>query len=254
MQTSRGSATTRFKGIKHLIPLDKLLAICLLVNGCGKPGPADPSFFPLNPGWSWTYKVRTETAKGGTTSELEISNRGKVALTEQLNAVERRNSLGNSYYFVVSKDAITRVATKNELDSTARIDQDDYLRHVMPIPVKEGAKWTLMTRLFLLSKPMDFPQEMKYGKPIPMNFEVEATDETVTVPAGTFKQCVIITGHRMLKMMTDPVLGYQDIPINQKEWYCPNIGLVKFIRAEISEGRWISGGTYSMELVEFKQK
>ena len=230
-----------------------LFALCLLISGCERSGPAEPSYFPLNQGWSWTYKVRTETARGGTTTELEVSNQGKVMLSEQLSAIERRNSMGNSYYFVANKDAVTRVAVKNELDPTARIDQEDYPRHVMPLPLKEGAKWTQMTRLYLLYKPMDFPQEMKYGKPIPMSFEIESLDETVTVPAGTFKQCVIITGHRMMKLMTDPVIGYEDIPINQKEWYCPNVGLVKFIRAEVSEGRWISGGSYSMELTKFSQ-
>jgi hypothetical protein len=230
-------------------------SVCLVVllSGCGASSTAEPSYFPLNKGWSWTYKVRTETPKGGSTTELQVTNVGNIALSDQINATERRNSQGNSYYFVANQNAITRVASKNELESQARIDQEDNPRYVMTLPLKVGAQWSLLTRLFLLSKPMDFPQEMKYGKPIPMTFEIEAIDETVTVPAGTFNQCVVITGHRMLKMLTDPVAGFQDIPINQKEWYCPNVGLVKFVRAEIIDGRWISGGTYSMELTKLKR-
>ncbi len=253
MHTSSRSKPALIFRARNLTLIGTLAVLGLLISSCGNSGPAEPSYFPLNTGWSWTYKVRTETPRSGTTSELRVVNQGVVALSDQLTAVERRNSLGNSYYFVANKNAIIRVASKNELEPQARIDQEDNPRYVMTLPIKESAKWTQMTRLFLLSKPMDFPQEMKYGKPIPMTFEVEAIDETVSVPAGTFKQCVIITGHRMMKMLTDPVIGFEDIPINQKEWYCPNVGLVKFIRAEIADGRWISGGTYSMELVKFGQ-
>jgi hypothetical protein len=229
------------------------LMLILTLGGCSGSSTAEPSYFPLNRGWSWTYKVRTVTNKGSTSSELQVTNLGSVALTDQISAVERRNSQGNSYYFVANSNAVTRVASKNELDSQARIDQEDNPRHVMTLPIKLGTQWSLLTRLYLLHKPMDFPQEMKYGRPIPITFEVEAIDETVTVPAGTFNQCVVITGHRMMKMLTDPVAGFEDIPINQKEWYCPNVGLVKFIRAEIIDGRWISGGTYTMELTKLKR-
>jgi hypothetical protein len=250
-RSARGGsrATAVVSGLKGCIAV----SLAAVLAACGDTGPAEPSYFPLNKGWQWTYKLTTDTIAGSKTSEFEVTNQGSIKIGDNDKIMERRNSFGNSYYFVTTPTAITRVASKNALDPTPRPDIEELPRHVMPLPPKEGATWLVMTNLFLLTKPMDFPQEMKYGRPMPMTFEIESIDETVTVPAGTFNKCIVISGQRTLRMMTDPVEGMQDIPINQKEWYCPNAGMVKFVRAEIIKGRWISGGTFSLELTKLKR-
>lgn len=230
-----------------------MVGLAAVLSGCGDSSPGEPSYFPLNKGWQWTYKLTTDTIAGVKTSEFVVTNQGAVKVGDNDKIMERRNSFGNSYYFVTTPTAITRVASKNALDPAPRPDIEELPRHVMPLPPKEGATWLTLTSLFLLVKPMDFPQEMKYGRPMPMTFEIESIDETVTVPAGTFNKCIVITGQRTLRLMSDPVEGMQNIPINQKEWYCPNVGMVKFVRAEIIKGRWISGGTFSLELTKLSR-
>jgi hypothetical protein len=228
-----------------------LLALGLL-TGCGQSGPASPTLFPLNEGWKWNYKVTTTSVAGSKVDSMNVRNLASVALTEKVNAIERRNSLGLSYYFVVQPSAITRVATKNQFETTARLDMEDFPRHVLPLPAKAGTKWMAMTRPFLLNRQPEALSNPGFARPFAMAFEIDAVGESVTVPAGTFNDCVIVSGQYSMPVMADAIVGMQLVPINQKEWYCPQVGMVKFIRAESITARLVTGGTMVMELVSLE--
>ena len=226
-----------------------LLLLSVLLSACGKSGPAQPSLFPLNEGWSWNYKVTTSDINGTKVTDLHVHNRTAVALTDQINAIERRNSLGLSYYFVVQANAITRLATKNQFENLPRLDMDETPRHVLPLPPKLGSKWLMTTRAYLLHRQRDQLDDIRFARPFTMSFEIDALDQTITVPAGTFRNCVVVAGHYMMPVMADVITGMELVPINQKEWYCPEAGMVKFIRAESIVSRLVLGGTMVMELV-----
>ena len=85
------------------------------------------------------------------------------------------------------------------------------------------------------------------------SYQSDKLGVTITVPAGTFKNCVVVAGHYMMPVMADVITGMEMVPINQKEWYCPEAGMVKFIRAESIVSRLVLGGTTVMELVNLSR-
>ena len=227
-------------------------ALALLVAGCsGAPG--EPALFPLNKGWRWTYQMTTETPAGSRQERFVVENRGAAIVGDSLQALERRNSLGNAYYFVNDASGIYRVASRAEIERVAQPDEDPLKRFVLRTPVAKGTRWQSLTKPFLLRRAVEFPNELKYGKPILMEFEIEAVDESVTVPAGKFEHCVVVSGRHTINLYLDPVTGLGQVPIKQREWYCPNAGMVRFVRAEPLKERYFTGGTVSFELAELKR-
>jgi hypothetical protein len=230
-----------------------LIAAAALMAACSPGGQAEPPLFPLNKGWRWTYQVATETPFGQRRDTYVVENRGPTALPGGRTAQERRNSLGNRYFFTHDAAGIQRVAMQAEIEVEPRLDEEPQPRFVVRQPIVPGTSWQSETRLFLMVRRFDWPNEMKYGKPIAMDFEIEATDETVTVPAGTFEHCVIVAGHHQLKLYLDPVTGYGEVPINQREWYCPGAGMVRFIRSEPIKANYFNGGTVVYELTRLER-
>jgi hypothetical protein len=92
---------------------------------------------------------------------------------------------------------------------------------------------------------------MKMPK-VMLNTTVEAVDETVTVPAGTFKNCARIEGTGLLELYVDAVTGFKTLPIINREWFCKGVGLVKVERIEELQSMFFSGGKITMELTDYK--
>jgi hypothetical protein len=53
-------------------------------------------------------------------------------------------------------------------------------------------------------------------------YVIEAHDETVEVPAGTFQDCLRVRRTRVRETTAEPVAGDEDL-----FWFCPGIGKVK---------------------------
>ena len=49
-----------------------------------------------------------------------------------------------------------------------------------------------------------------------------------------------------------PVLGWKDMPLTTREWYCTGVGLVKLVREEPAGSTYLGGGTTTLELKEWK--
>jgi hypothetical protein len=85
-----------------------------------------------------------------------------------------------------------------------------------------------------------------------MTYIVEAMDETVAVPAGTFKSCARVAGNGNFTLYVDAVQGFRDVPIVNREWYCKGVGLVRVERTETLQSAYYSTGLIKMELAAFK--
>lgn len=85
-----------------------------------------------------------------------------------------------------------------------------------------------------------------------MVWTIEALDDRVEVPAGRFEQCVRVKGLALLRLFADPVNGFKDMPLTTLEWYCPGVGLVKVERREPANSTFLTGGTMTMELMEWQ--
>jgi hypothetical protein len=85
-----------------------------------------------------------------------------------------------------------------------------------------------------------------------MVYTIEAVDEKVAVRAGHFERCLRISGKASLRLFADPVQGWRDVPLTTTEWYCPGPGLVKLRREEPIGSTFLTGGTLTMELIEWQ--
>jgi hypothetical protein len=239
---------------------DVVRAVCLCfsvwagLTGCSRPLPASPELFPLNSGWTWRYEMVTVSASGKVTEPFTVENLGFRQYGGGLEGWERRNSLGNYYLFRSNASGVHRVGARNEIEDQMRSDEPQAVRPVLKWPIALGTHWTAPSLPYLIHRTFDWPRELKYSKALVLAFEVEAVDEAVTVPAGTFKSCVQVVGRQTLRVYVDPVTGFQDIQITQREWYCPGVGLVKLLRDEpVAKSNFYLGGSQSFELVEWSR-
>lgn len=124
-------------------------------------------------------------------------------------------------------------------------------RTVIKVPLVQGASWMVPTEPFVVAPKTDLGQrELKMPKVL-MTYNVESIDETVTVQAGTFQHCAKIVGNGSLPLYADAVQGFMDVPVQNTEWYCKGVGLVKVERKEdIISPLW-SSGKIVMELTDF---
>jgi hypothetical protein len=180
---------------------------------------------------------------------LRVENRGTVRLSDTLRAHERWNCLGNRYYLIDDTDGIWRAGVRTDAEYDIRFDEGAARRWVLKKPVTPGASWQAPTHLFLLRRQFERADEVNQkARPMMMTFTIEAVDEQVTVPAGRFERCVRVDGRLMFRVYADPAIGPEDVPVLQKEWYCPGTGLVKLERTETIKGKFLNGGAYRMEL------
>jgi hypothetical protein len=230
------------------------LPALLFMQACSDTSTASPSFFPLNSGWTWRYEMITTNEKGSVTEMFTVENTGKKNHGPGLEGWERRNSLGNFYLFQVDESGVYRIGLRNEIEQDFRKDAPEEKRFVLKEPFKLENSWMVPSVPYIMRKSFDWPYELKYTKTVTMNYRIEALDQTITVQAGEFKGCIVVSGSNILRIFVDATLGFQDLPITQKEWYCPGTGLVKLVRNEpVMRSTYYFGGSQSFELVEMSK-
>jgi hypothetical protein len=226
-----------------------VLLAAVLLAACGAP--RDDSFFPLAKGHRWAYDITTEWENNVVEHEPRvIETLGRETLPSG-DAWRRRSDSGVDYWLRSDAGGIYRVATKSELQDEPEADREP--RYVLKTPVAVGTSWRSTTTAYLLQRRQEFPREIRHSHPaVPMNYSIEAVGETVAVRAGTFENCVRVRGVAELRLFADPVVGWKDMPLITTEWYCAGVGLVKLVREEPAESTFLTGGTLTMELVDWQ--
>lgn len=230
-----------------------LLAAAVLLAGCS-PEPKGDSYFPLSVGSSWTYDL-TSDIDGAITHETQVSSVPRTIDYEGGDQVivrraEMVGGIGVEYWLRRDKVGIARIAQRTDVDEIAKLDPN--ARTVLKLPLTVGGSWMVPTQTFVIGPKTDLGQrDLKMPKVLMTNV-VEAMDEVVTVPAGTFKDCARVVGNGILPLYLDAVQGFKDIPIINREWYCKGVGLVKVERVEELSSNFFSGGKITMELKDFE--
>lgn len=220
--------------------------------GCGR-APADDRYFPLEPGHRWTYRVTTQTDEGREQETLTLRTEGRDTLPalDGKTALRRRSDSGVDYWLQADASGIVRVASKSDAEPEPRLDAPP--RTVLKTPYAVGTQWQTPTAPYLLMRRNDFPREIRHAHPsVAMVYQIEATDETVTTPAGRFEHCLRVRGTAGLKVYADPASGWREVPLVTTEWYCPDVGLVKLERDERVKTAFLSGGVRTLELVSWQ--
>lgn len=221
-----------------------------LLAGCGKPPPG-ASYFPLDDGLRWVYDVRTEWENQVVEHErLSLASLGSETL-DGARAWRRRSDSGVEYWLRADETGVFRVASKSDLDEEPKPDAQR--RYVLKEPLAAGTNWQASTTAHLLKRRQEFPREIRHTHPaVNMTYTIEAVGEKVETRVGRFDDCLRVKGTAQVRLFADPVVGWRDLPLTTTEWYCRGVGLVRLVRQEPAQSTFLSGGTLTMELIEWQ--
>jgi hypothetical protein len=187
-----------FKKITSLCALS--LSLFILVNWLGL-GKSINTYFPMKEGWSWEYEevlveldtvVKKRQVFSNFMAPRKLYNNSVTPLLvgyKSGNNVERRNI----FYLDIKTTKV--IAFQSEF-------------HAEPV--------VLEAPYGQISEPIEVGKEWKDG---PNSGVIKSVSETVTVPAGTFNNCVLTKG--------DYVLNNKSRSFTT--WFAPGVGIVKNI-------------------------
>ena len=208
-------------------------------------------WFPLEQGTRHDYAV-TQTG-GDAESTQQLNWRIELTRSYQRDGQSfyvRHHSEGVEFHLLADDKGLRRVATRLEIDQEATPDTEP--RWVLKAPYVVGTEWATPTVPFFLMRKNEYPRELKNTHQALMTWTIASVDEVVETPAGTFQPCMRVEGLAHLNLYTDPVNGFNDVPLVSREWYCRGVGLVKFERSEKVPAGFMTGGTLQAELTGWR--
>ncbi len=235
-------------GVLMIMPA---LALVASVGGCGS-GISDKSFFPIDPGRSWTYRV-TKTLDEALEPEVEtltLTTMGSQTL-QSGPAMRRHTDTGLDYWLRSDDTGIYRVASRGVLEDHPTADNPP--RFVLKKPYSVGTQWEASTVAYVLQRRNEVPKEIRYThKPVMMVYRIDALDQKVDTAAGKFEGCLRVAGEAKIKLYVDAQFSWRDIPMLTTEWYCPGAGLVRTERIEKSPSKFMVGGSVTLDLMRLQ--
>ena len=180
--------------------------LCLLLSfGACSKGPS--TYYPLDHGKTWRYEI---LGQGAENLALTVTNLAPRQLDGTMITPQRLDSqiLGQRHYlfeyYGTDLKGIYRFAVQREQDAEPQRETDAIQHYILKGPMEVGNRWI-------------FPVDFVSPRPYPESVEatIEATNETVDVPAGTFKGCIKVR----IGAAADSHVTY--------EWFAPSVGMVK---------------------------
>ncbi|MGB7305532.1 MAG: hypothetical protein WBD13_14745 [Burkholderiaceae bacterium] len=214
--------------------------------------PENDSYFPISKGRSWLYNVSTHF-EGTTPDEvpMRIDALGSANLDGEI-AWRRHTDTGMDYWVRADDTGIFRVSSKSALQRN-RLEDVPH-QYVLKQPYEVGNSWETITTSHVLRWRNQTPHRVSHRYPkIPMEHTIVQTGAAVSTLAGDFGDCIVVDGLSKVRLWVDAAFGWRDIPLNQKEWYCAGVGLVKMTREELSPSRFMVGGTMAFELIDWSE-
>lgn len=219
----------------------------LLLAACGEEQRSD-DYFPLAAGLRWEYRVVTTTRQSVERSEYAVENLGQTDVDDELYWL-RRSSSGIDYYLQRDDSGVYRRGKRTLIEDTPRWDEQR--RYVLKQPFTVQTQWEAESHPYILQRLHPFEERFTRSQRFLMSYRIDAIDETVTVPAGTFEHCLKVRGEAVAPILADPAIGVSEVPVTTEEWYAPGVGLVRLSRREELNTTQVFGGEIVMELLAF---
>lgn len=234
-----------------------VVVLVMATQWLSESGPAsdsdDPSkgYFPLTVGRQWVYEADTDLNDPEVDTELTLSV-DRVVRFEGKDTWVRRSADGAEYYIQRDEKGIARVALRTDVEEEAT--KDPAPRTILKLPLTPNTTWEGgITVPYLIRRTNEYPNNLKGSHRAPMTYSVVSMKESIEVPYGQFEDCIKVEGRAYIKLFTDPVNGFNDVPLITTEWYCKDAGLVAFQREEkLPTGGYLSGGKVLYKLVSMK--
>ena len=221
-------------------------AVLLLCAGCEKP----PSpYFPLEVGL-WRY-YQTET------KILDESKQQRIiaGIAEQSKSNDgeiyyiHRQAPDQDTYIGVHNQDIVRLARKDRSNLVERWFPEPI--KILPIKPRLGDSWVVESELALIESRTFARQDKLRNRTINLDLAVEviALDGVVTVPAGTYENCLTLQREGLVNVRTDRGNANATVTVSQTDWYAPGLGLIKSVRTEASDSPFLKTGSYTQIMI-----
>jgi len=222
---------------KNLWSLPVVLLMMFVIN-CSK-GP--DSYYPLKEGRSWEYQVTTGAMFGSTgTQKLVITNFALRDLGGKKVTPRKIDIGGQTSFYFIAEDASGILEYASQPSGTVEPEIKASPTYILKNPIQAGTTWEDKTKTI-------------FGKvPYTQKNKIESIDETVTVPAGTFKGCIKLRATGSVQKNTG-IFGIAKITIEQYEWFAPDIGMIKSSVKESSNHMMVGSGEINIQLESFKK-
>jgi hypothetical protein len=161
-------------------------------------------YYPLKPDLTWTYKVSSDK---GPDHKIVVTNLPAKEVNGVTVTPRKWDTGGMVKYYLMAADNMGIYRYGEQQDEKAEPVPTKPKVYSLKDPVSTGTTWDINTKL---------------GEDdLTVNLTVESTSEAVTVPAGTYKDCVKIK-HKGASQKEGA-----GISLEAFEWYAPEVGLVK---------------------------
>jgi hypothetical protein len=171
-------------------------------------------YYPLDAGLTWRYRVSLAEGGGLITTTADVANLRPADVLGRTAIPQRSEMFGQSLVRYLAKDRRGVFEYAQQAGSGTPVGKDAP-NYVLILPVADGTAWSSTW------------QSTRDGRqqPFPTVKAIAATDETVTVPAGTFSGCLRlkIIGKAQVNLPGGPAT----IEVRGDEWYAPEIGFIK---------------------------
>lgn len=223
-----------------------LALLSFVLASCG-PGD-EPDYFPLTPGWSWNYRVTSDIRNVGKFRGHTVVINGKTITVDGEETTPRMYQDGHVFYYGIRDEGIILVADRPAWHNAEPAQPDQW---VIRNPVAVGTSWPVWSKTHLLRRQLFSPTavvSVPVVAPIEISYAIESLDATVTVPAGTFHNCLRLKGRGETVVDMGERIGQVEIFVDTTQWFAPGIGLVKIMREEDSRPESPAAGVITVEL------
>ena len=184
------------------------LALCLGCHG------DLTRYYPLDPGFTWQYRVSLNEGHDLTSTRAEIVNMEETHLLGRRTVPQRSEMFGQILIRFLAIDGRGVFEYAQQVGDSAPTGTEAP-NYVLRAPVADGTTWSSNW------------QTVKDGRrlSVPTVKAIAAVNETVMVPAGTFADCLRlrITGKVDVNLRSGP----STIDVQGDEWYAPGVGFIK---------------------------
>ncbi len=225
-----------------------LIPILIFLHGCS--GTVGHEYFPLQEGAYWRYQMNYKTMDGRWDTFFAYENYPSLSNDEQTIHV-RKTIDGREYHYTTDDEGIKVENYEINEGMERRIESNQH--YVFKYPLEVGQTWNDKSYSQVLIKTGP-PQKtvFRITANLPVNVTVEADNETVTVPAGTFENCIKISLKGSGFHDAGNYVGHTIVSIDELRWYAPGVGLVKSIRKEKTTDLVVTDGQITLDLEEFR--
>lgn len=236
-----------FSRCRRLMAPAAFLALGIL-SGCS--GEAD-SLYPTDKGHFWQYRTTTMVLDEARDQKMLVTSLGEVQL-ENRRFLAQRVQQDHVRLLKADDGGIFRVGSRHGREPF-KPDEPPVLI-APPGNLGDFSEQEVRSTLQVIES-RTFAREDKLR---PRRFSVKLAlslapeRETVTVPAGTFADCVVMEARGTRFVPADRGNATAEVNVVERSWFAPGVGLVKVDREERSDSVFLKTGHFTQVLEAFR--